>query len=106
MPSLRGRRKQNKREKRGNERTVLSFFSFDVSFGLPFFFSFGTADLDDSGARDPSANVVASTKAVVFVNSSDFAVASVCACACAWAAAESAARASSSGQDPYSVTNG
>jgi hypothetical protein len=61
-----------------NTRTLLSFFSFGVSFGLPFFFTFGTADLDESGASDPSADVVVSPKAVV---SSSFTVVSVCACA-------------------------
>src|SRR6266851_2877683 len=64
-----------------NARTLLSFFSFGVSLGLPFFFTFATVDLDDSGARDPSANVVESTIAVAFVVSSSFAVESVCACA-------------------------
>ena len=60
-------------------RTLLSFFSFGVSFGLPFFFAFATADLDDSGARDPSVNIAESTRAVAFVVSSSFAVVSVCA---------------------------
>ena len=43
------------------------FLLFRVSFGLLFFFTFVTAVLDDSGARDPSANVAESTRAVAFV---------------------------------------
>ena len=65
-------------------------------------------DLDDSGAREASANVAVSTKAVASVASSGFAV-----CAWAWpcAAAERAARASSSVSAIFfgynqSITNG
>ncbi len=69
---------ENKKTKE-NSRTLRSFFSFGVSFGFPFFFTFATVDLDDSGAREASANVEASTKAVASVASSGFAVESVCA---------------------------
>ena len=83
--------------KRRNTRTLRSFFSFGVSFGLPFFLTFATVDLDDSGARDVSANVGVSINAVAFVASSSFAAASACACS----AAEMAARASSSAQSIF-----
>jgi hypothetical protein len=56
--------------------TLRSFFSFGVSFALPFFLTFATVDLDDSGAREASANVAVSIKAVAFVASSSFALAS------------------------------
>ena len=87
--------------KRKNTRTLRSFFSFGVSFGLPFFLTFATADLDDSGARDVSANVGVSINAVAFVASSSFAAASACACS----AAEMAARASSSAQSIFSQSS-
>ena len=87
--------RKNKRKE--NTRTLRSFFSFGVSFGLPFFLTFATVDSDDSGARDASANVGVSIKAVAFVASSSFAAASACACS----AAEMAARASSSAQSIF-----
>ena len=61
-----------------SSRTLRSFFSFGVSFGFPFF-TFATVDLDDSGAREASANVAVSTNAVASVASSSFAVEWVCA---------------------------
>lgn len=77
------RKKQNKKEKK-NTRTLRSFFSFGVSFGLPFFLTFATADLDVSGAREASANVAVSIRPVAFIDSSSsFAEASVRACAAA-----------------------
>jgi hypothetical protein len=63
-----------KKNNKKNSRTLRSFFSFGVSFGFPFFFTFATVDLDDSGAREASANVAVSTKAVASVASSGFAV--------------------------------
>lgn len=62
-------------------RTLRSFFSFGVSFGFPFFTFATVVNLDDSGAREVSANVAVSTKAVASVASSDFAVEWVCALA-------------------------
>jgi len=97
----RGKHKQLNRGGKGggrNTRTLLSFLSFGVNLGLPFFLVFPAADLEDSGARDPSANVVVSTRAV-FVVSSALAVASPSTFFCPWAAtAAAAARASSSVQ--------
>ena len=58
-------------------------------------------DLDDSGAREASANVAVSTKAVASIASSSFVVERLCAWAWPCAAAEKAARASSSDSAVY-----